>query len=242
MLGYLAADEVDDDLAYQVLGTMGNTLADLGESDNVLVVSMLRCFCRIVPGLQPNSRYHAHLFWVAIAILQLGYIPLFAAALELLLVCLRGMPTDRPLIDTLLAARSFAGDPARKLDEIAGVSFETDPGFSFVGVVYKGVRHPSTKKLAMECMLELLKMIVKTTKPDAAVVEGRTRGIGGKGALVEDGVALFMALLPLSSPDSQETKALIELVAGGGSVDRDRSVMDYLTISYASLKLCVELY
>lgn len=230
VLGYLACEEVDDDLVYQILVAMSTTLAHFSESDNILLVSMLRCLCRIIPGLLPESRYAASLFWLAIAVLQLGYIPPFAAALELLLVSLRAIKFDHPLVDTLLAARSMAGEPARKLDQIGGVSFETDPGFSLVGVLYKGVRHPSTKKLAVECMMELLRVIVRTTKHVAPVMDGKTRGIGGRGTLVEDGIGLFMALLPMLSSSLDDTKGLMDLVGGKGN-DAEGSVMEYLTIS-----------
>jgi neurofibromin 1 len=221
VLGHLAQDEVDDDIVYQILVAMSTTLVHYSETDNVLLVSMLRCLCRIIPGLTPDSRYAGSLFWLAIAILQLGHIPPFAAALKLLLVSLRHMTFKGPMVDTLLEARTVAIEPARRLDSIAGVAFDSDPGFSFVGVVYKGVRHPGTRRLAVEVMVELLKVCQKT------------RVLGPKGRKVaEDGVGLFMALLPLlAGTGEEEVKGLFSVVGEelqGGVADL--KVLDLLTL------------
>jgi len=220
VLGYLAADEVDDDMIYQILVAMGTTLIHFTESDNILLIAMLRCLCRITPGLLPESRYAASLFWLAVGVLQLGYIPPFAAALELLLVALRSMTLTEPMMDSLLEARAVAVDAANRLDQVAGVSFESDPGFSFVGVIYKGVRHPSTRKLAVEVMRELLKTCQNTTPA------------GAKGRMVcEDGVGFFMALLPLVAGNEAELRGLMKVVGveWEGEVSRMK-VLDLLTL------------
>ena len=224
VLGHLAADEVDDDIVYQILVAMGTTLVHFAETDNVLLIAMLRCLCRIIPGLVPDSRYAASLFWLAIGIMQLGYIPPFAAALELLLVSLRSMTFTGSMMDTLLETRLVAAEQARQLDQVAGVSFESDPGFSFVGVIYKGVRHPSARKLAVEVMLELLKTCQRANTSEP---KGR--------AVCEDGVGFFMALLPLVAGDEQEMRGLMHAagVAWDGDVTKMK-VLDLLALPWVA--------
>jgi hypothetical protein len=91
VLGQLASEEVDDDLVYQILVAMSTTLGHYSESDATLVISMLRCLSRIISGLLPDSRYAGSLFWLAVGVCQLGYIPVFSAALELMKASLRSM-------------------------------------------------------------------------------------------------------------------------------------------------------
>jgi len=220
VLGHLASDEVDDDLVYQILVAMSSTLSHFTESDQILVISMLRCLSRIVPGLLPGSRYAACLFCLAVGFLQLSYIPLFAASLELMLVALRAIDASAPqeysLVELLLNARQRVGDPALKLDQVCGVSFDTDPCFSLVAVVFKGVRHPSTGKLAMEVLMELLQL-----SSARAFIDDVTPGIA------PSGVPFFVALLPAIAGAPADLKALF---AAGGMDVADGSVQDLSTL------------
>lgn len=219
VLGHLATDEVDDDLVYQILVAMSTTLAHFTESDNVLLISMLRCLSKIIPGLLPESRYPGSLFWLAIGVLQLNYIPPFSAALELLQVtlkCIVALAPTTPLISLLLTTRNSVGEPAGKLDQVSGVSFDNDICFSLVGVIFKGLRHPSIRDLAMEVLMEFLRLSAANTLDP--VSQGQANGAdrsndssrrGSKKDLVpEDSVAFFMALLPVVAGQPEELKAL----------------------------------
>jgi neurofibromin 1 len=223
VLGHLASDEVDDDTVYQILVAMSTTLAHFSETDNTLLVAMLRCLCRIIPGLLPDSRYATSLFWLGIGVLELGHIPPFAAALELIVVSLRAVSDLGPLVDVLLQARAPAEEPARRLDQFAGVDFDLDPGFSFVAVLYKGIRHPGTRKLAVEAMAALLTDIVKTTPPDISDDAGANGGGAGRlrprGKVVEDAVGLLVALLPVlaAPPGSSGSTTMAQ---GGEAVEK----------------------
>ncbi|OCF79181.1 neurofibromin 1 [Kwoniella mangroviensis CBS 8886] len=200
VLGYLASDEVDDDLVYQILVAMSTTLSHFQEGDSVLLISMLRCLSRIIKGLLPDSRYAASLFWLAVSILQLGYIPLFAPALELMNSSLKAVSeTTTPhsilcgkdLMDFILDTRRGITDQAKKLDQISGVSFETDVTFALVAIIYKGIRHPSTKKMTIESLMELLRLSAEPARPN-----------GEDELLVSSGsIAYFIALLstPIAS-------------------------------------------
>ncbi|WVQ63868.1 uncharacterized protein L199_002024 [Kwoniella botswanensis] len=197
VLGYLASDEVDDDLVYQILVAMSTTLSHFQEGDSVLLISMLRCLSRIIKGLLPDSRYAASLFWLAVSILQLGYIPLFAPALELMSSSLKAVSeTTTPhyilrgkdLMDFILDTRRGITDQAKKLDQISGVSFDTDLTFALVAIIYKGIRHPSTKKMTIESLMELLRLSAEPARPN-----------GEDELLVSSGsIAYFIALLSTS--------------------------------------------
>ncbi|WWC73068.1 uncharacterized protein I206_107033 [Kwoniella pini CBS 10737] len=194
VLGYLASDEVDDDLVYQILVAMSTTLSHFQEGDSVLLISMLRCLSRIIKGLLPDSRYASNLFWLAVSILQLGYIPLFAPALELMnasLVAVSETTTPhqilrgKDLMDFLLDTRRSITEQAKKLDQVSGVSFETDLTFALVAVIYKGVRHPTTKKLTIDSLMALLSLSAEPARPN-----------GEDEMMVSPGsIAYFIALL-----------------------------------------------
>ncbi|KAJ2888527.1 Ras GTPase activating protein ira2, partial [Coemansia aciculifera] len=84
LLGRLAAhDEVDDDLLYQTLATLRGALASFGETDESLPISVLLCLVNMVGNLPPDSSYLASLFWVGIAVMQMGHLPLYKVGLSL---------------------------------------------------------------------------------------------------------------------------------------------------------------
>ena len=177
---------------------MGSTLQQLTEADNILMVSMLRCLAQVIPGLMEGSRYAHSLFWLAVAVLQMGYIPLFGGALELLLSALRSVEpsiVDSSLMEVLLQGRSESEESSVKLDDFSGVSFETDFSFSIVAIILKGVRHPTTRKVAIETLTEFLRIACLPSGKEADDVKRK--------AVRSQGVAFFMALLP-SVTGSQE--------------------------------------
>ena len=221
VLGHLACDEVDDDLVYQILVALGSSLQHLTENDNLLVTSMLHCLARIVPGLLPTSRYPICLFWLSVGVLQLGYIPLFGAALELFVAAL-GTVSDSvtlgPMTELLMEGRP-EDESCRKLDQIAGVSFGTDVAFSLVAIVFKGVRHPSTRKSTIDAMLLLLKLSSKSPAQAEA-----------KGMVSEGGVPFFMALLPVLSSSPDELGGLWKAAALEGPASGDLNNIAMLNI------------
>jgi neurofibromin 1 len=226
ILGYLASDEVDDDLVYQVLVAMSTTLSHLSDTDTVLLTSMLRCLSRIIPGLLPDSRYATSLFWLAFAVAEMGYIPLFGTALELMHTAIKALDGDERVdrvMDHLLEFRHSMGEPARKIDQIAGISFEQEPSFGIIGILFKGFRHPSTRKAAIDVALELLRLTTHNTGPvpedEAALIP-------------KSSVAYFVALLPVLAGDVDELKNLF--IAAGLEV-KDESLLDLGTLSVLSV-------
>jgi neurofibromin 1 len=217
---------MDDDLIYQILISLSNTLMHFQESDTVLIVSMLRCLARVIPGLLPDSRYAPTLFWLAVAVLQLSYIPLYAPALELLLTTLGHLDSQQYFVDglfgNLLDVRKAVGDSARKLDQLCGINLDTNAGFSLVAILYKGVRHPNTRKLTIATLTEFLRLSAKAPRavPDDEPLIG------------PQSVAFFTALLPIAASSPDDLKALF--VAAGVDVV-DEAVKDLSTLSVFQL-------
>lgn len=206
VLGYLASDEVDDDLIYQILVAMSTALSRFIESDSILIASMLRCLSCIIPGLLSDSQYVTSLFWLAIGVLQLGYIPLFAPGLQLMITALRSINTISngmqftELMEFLLNARRTVTDQVKKLDQVSGVSFDTEFTFSLIAIIYKGVRHPSTKKLTTEVLLELLQLAANPGESSA----------GDGTVVIPSGVAYFVALISISASSGDELKGVFK--------------------------------
>ena len=199
---------------------MITTLLHFTEQDQALVVSMLQCLARVIPGLLPTSRYAANLFWLSVSFLQLSYIPLFAASLELMLISLRAIsasaPQEQGLVEMLMEARKGLGDPARKLDQVCGVTFDTDPCFSLVAVIIKGVQHPTARTLATEVLIELLRIsTARRSTEDKAP------------SIAPSGLAFFVTLLPVVAGSSTDLKSLF---AVGGMEVSDTSVNDIATL------------
>ena len=53
-------------------------------TDRTLIEAIIMCLTRLQPLLHADSPIHHHLFWVAISVLQLDEVALYAAGLALL--------------------------------------------------------------------------------------------------------------------------------------------------------------
>jgi neurofibromin 1 len=214
VLGCLATEEVDDDLVFQVLVALSSVLNHYTDADATLVVSMLGALSRV--GVMENSRYSMCLFWLAVGILQMRHIPLFTTGLDLLsasLETMRAGTSQRGLAEALLESRAGAGEAARRLDQLAGVSFETDVHFSLLAVVWKGVLHPSTRQRTIDVLLLLLRMAGEGQGP---------RDVG-------EGVAYFVGLLPVMVGAGEVER--LYAAAGLQRVEEDEEVLGRLSIS-----------
>lgn len=202
-LGYLAQDDVDDDVVYQIVVALSGAFGSFHEDDTVPVVSMLRCLARVMGGLHSDSKYASVLFWIAVSVLQLSYIPLFGPALELLLTTIRHLRATQPsknIFGMLMEARAATGEQANKLDQMCGVNFDTDPYYSLVAIINKGVRHPNTRALTIETLTELLRLSCAEE-----TIEDRDRLMQGRS------VPFFTALLPLSASSPTSVRELLQV-------------------------------
>jgi neurofibromin 1 len=202
VLGSLARDDIDDDLVYQILVALRAALLQFGEANTVLVIAMLRCLSRVVLGLSPESRYASSMFWLSVAVLQLGHLPTYTAGVELLNLSLQAMRAtnffDGNLETVLLQARQAIGDPTRRLDQVAGVSFETSMSFSLAALLYKGLRHPATRTSASSALSTLLELSTETVDKDARLLYPVQLGY-------------FFALIPVLSSTSSDIRKLFTI-------------------------------
>lgn len=202
VLGSLARDEIDDDLIYQILVALSTALQQFTESSAVLVIAMLRCLARVVVGLSTESRYASSMFWLSVGVLQLGHIQTYAAGVELLTLSLQAMRSadvfSNNMESVLLEARQLIGESAGRLDNAAGVSFETSLSFSLAALLSKGLRHPTSRTSASAALSTLLEISTETSSADQS-------------RLGPNRLGYFFALLPVMSNSPSDVRSLFAL-------------------------------
>ncbi|KAI0230569.1 Ras GTPase activating protein ira2 [Massospora cicadina] len=161
VLGCLARGEVDDDLLYQILVALRGALELFDDSDCNLIVSIVLCLSNIIENLPEDSRFLQPMFWLGIAIVQIGHMPLVASAVNLLEVVIRRMNEYamfrlHPPGPVLLAAREPFRLVACKLDQGSGVSFTTNFSFAFAGVMLRGLKQSGTKAATLAVFKSML--------------------------------------------------------------------------------------
>ncbi|KAI5118442.1 hypothetical protein M0805_000576 [Coniferiporia weirii] len=208
VLGTLASSDVDDDLLYQMLVALRSAMKTADESDTQCVVSMLNCICSVVPSLPMSSRYIGTLFWLAVALLQSSHAPFYREANDLLRACIttlhkQGAFKDRGFTATLIEARSSLSDISMQLDQLLGLSFDSDFSFSLAAVVFKGIRRPQLRESAIGVLRCLLTTAVSTmpTLPSEAPVHS-------------DILGYFLALLSVSTTAQSYQQLLQEAHVG----------------------------
>ncbi|KAJ1654692.1 Ras GTPase activating protein ira2 [Dispira simplex] len=150
MLGCLASDEVDDDLLYQVLVTLRGALVAFDEKDTNLVHSIVRCLTKLVDKLPMDSQFLPSMFWLALAIVQIGNVTLFTSGLALMDEVLRALDRhsffdNMEPYQFLLSSRQGFEDTISAIDATHGVNFYTDFSFALATYLIKGLHHPSSK-------------------------------------------------------------------------------------------------
>lgn len=216
VMGTLASSDVDDDLLYQMLVALRNALRQSNEADTQCVVSMLHCVCTFVSTLAENSRYIGPLFWLAVALLESSHAPFFIEANKLLCACVTTLNRheafkERGFVATLLEARTHLDDISMQLDQMLGLSFDSDFSFSLAAIIFKGVRRPSLRASATETLRCLLKTVVSTLPPSA---EDETPIDG-------DALGYVLALLPTSTTPQAFKQLMQDSGAGAAWAQKD---------------------
>ncbi|KAJ1845418.1 hypothetical protein LPJ57_009257, partial [Coemansia sp. RSA 486] len=173
LLGKLAAyDEVDDDLLYQTLATMRGALASLGETDEALPISVLLCLVNMVGNLPPDSSYLASLFWVGIAVMQIGHLALYKVGLSLISKVIRTLDACGAFLPEngegfqhfLMSARVAVEKAADQMDEAVGVSFRYSFCSALSLLLLRGMEDMSTKDEAYEVLLQIIGVVANCRK------------------------------------------------------------------------------
>lgn len=221
VLGCLAQDDVDDDLLYQILVALKGALAIFIETEPNLIISIMMCLTNIIDNLPTDSRYILHLFWLAVALVQIGHPAIFQTAVELLHSVLRALDSrkifaHKTIEQVLLDARIDLEDCAFELDKACGVNFNEYFSFAIAVILLKGLKQCESKDIVYHCLCSFLQIDSKRSVQQGFI---ESRSIG-----------YLAGLLPFIAKDDK----LKELLAVAGVCEMDVENID-LGISKPSL-------
>ncbi|CAH8478803.1 unnamed protein product [Schistosoma turkestanicum] len=163
-----------------------------GQAELYLIEAIIICLTRLLPLLPSDSETHQPLFWVALGILQLDEVTLYAAGLALLeqnLLTLdqNGTFERDSLSCIMMRCREQFILQYKQMDHAVGLSFRDSFHFALVGHLLKGFRHPDVKTVArtIRVLNLLLAIVAKPINRDKYQVS-------------HESIAYLTALLPVS--------------------------------------------
>ncbi|KAG5936007.1 hypothetical protein E4U59_005250 [Claviceps monticola] len=162
VLGYLAKEEVDDDLLYQVLVALRNSVRQCGEDGNSeMLLSIITSLTNLMPKLPSASRYGFQLFWLAISLLRLVPASLFDFTAQFLNAVLKHIGSignvkgDRMVV-LLLQSRTQLEEAVLPLDNAYGIHFEHDTfHFAVCACLVRGLTDTATRSSIKQALLTL---------------------------------------------------------------------------------------
>lgn len=173
VMGYLAREEVDDDLLYQVLVALRSSVSRFDEDDsNDLLVSIVTSLSKMMAKLPSASRYGLQLFWLAIALVRLFPPALFNCAAHFLEAVLSNIGTvgdirGESMVSELLQGRGQIEEAAVPLDEAYGIYFDEETfHLAVCACLSRGLTDTATRPTTMRVLASFLEMT--TWSPDAA--------------------------------------------------------------------------
>ncbi|KAI5862275.1 GTPase [Durotheca rogersii] len=165
VMGCLAREEVDDDLLYQVLVALRNSVGRFGEDGGSdMLVSIVTSLSKMISKLTSPSRYGPQLFWLAISLIRLVPSALFNCTALFLEAVLTNIGTTAELRSNkmsqhLLQGRAQLEDAALALDDAYGVHFSPERfHFAVCVCLSRGLTDPATKGPALRVLSTLLEM------------------------------------------------------------------------------------
>ncbi|KAG6204255.1 hypothetical protein E4U50_005347 [Claviceps purpurea] len=173
VLGYLAKEEVDDDLLYQVLVALRNSVRQCGEDGNSeMLLSIITSLTNLMPKLPSASRYGFQLFWLAISLLRLVPASLFDFTAQFLDAVLKHIGSignvkgDRMVV-LLLQSRTQLEEAVLPLDNAYGIHFEHDTfHFAVCACLVRGLTDTATRSSIKQALLTL-GMIFRSAMPSS---------------------------------------------------------------------------
>ncbi|KAI1496424.1 GTPase [Biscogniauxia marginata] len=166
VMGCLAREEVDDDLLYQVLVALRNSIARYGDdTSSGMLCAVISSLSKMISKLTSASRYGLQLFWLAISLVRL--VPtalLFNLTAVFLEAVLTNIGTSSELRSDkmahyLLQGRGQLEEATLPLDDVYGVHF-TPENFHFAvcACLVRGLTDPVTKSSALRALATFLEM------------------------------------------------------------------------------------
>lgn len=169
VMGFLAREEVDDDLLYQVLVALRNSVTNFGEDDDSeMLVSIIASLSKMITKLPSASRYGLQMFWLAISLLRLVPPSLFSYTAGFLNSVLTNIGTvgnvkGKNMALLLLQSRYQLDEAALPLDEVYGIHFsEENFHFAVCACLVRGLTDAGTRPAAIRVLSTFLEM--STTK------------------------------------------------------------------------------
>ncbi|KAL9565336.1 hypothetical protein ACKAV7_010425 [Fusarium commune] len=175
VMGCLAREEVDDDLLYQVLVALRNSVNRFGEDHNSeMLVSIVTSLSKMMAKLPSASRYGLQLFWLAMSLVRLVPATLFNCTAQFLEAVLANISTSEEfrgdsMASLLLQGRAPLDEAALPLEEIYGIHFEEETfHLAVCACLARGLTDTMTRQITMRVLSSFLEMMT-------ANVEGREK-------------------------------------------------------------------
>ncbi|KAK3683544.1 hypothetical protein B0T22DRAFT_468139 [Podospora appendiculata] len=173
VMGCLAREEVDDDLLYQVLVALRNSVGRFGdESNSDMLVAIVTSLSKMMAKLPSASRYGIQLFWLAMSLLRLVPPNLFnctAMFLESVLtnISTSGEMRGNKMVPYLLQGRGQLDDAALPLDDAYGIHFNSETfHFAACACLVRGLTDTVTKATALRVLSTFLEMTTSSSDTD----------------------------------------------------------------------------
>jgi hypothetical protein len=181
VLGILMGDHLDNEFFYQILVALKRAIKASPEGNCTVVLSMLRCLRRLIPGLTQYSPYLCGVFWFSAALLQTGHLPYYMESMHLIRVVLETLQGQlafsvNDLISVLLQGRSFFDDELAVFDKLSGFSFIDELSFSLsIGfLLYSVTQHQTLRQTAGDVIRAILCIIARSGRVES-VARASTR-------------------------------------------------------------------
>lgn len=163
VMGCLAREEVDDDLLYQVLVALRNSVSRLGDENNGdMFISIVTSLSQMMSKLPSASRYGMQLFWLAISLLRLAPPGLFNCTAQFLEAVLTNISTlgglrGDDMAGVLMHSRIPLEDAALPLDDAYGIYFSHEHFHAAVcACLSRGLTDSTTRQAALRVLSSLL--------------------------------------------------------------------------------------
>ncbi|KAH6971880.1 hypothetical protein BKA56DRAFT_677938 [Ilyonectria sp. MPI-CAGE-AT-0026] len=176
VMGCLAREEVDDDLLYQVLVALRNSVGRFGEDHNSeMLVSIVTSLSKMMAKLPSASRYGLQLFWLAMSLVRLVPANLFSCAALFLEAVLANISTGEDfrgakMVPLLLQGRTPLDEAALPLEDVYGIHFTHDTfEFAVCACLSRGLTDTTTRQTAMRVLSSFLEMTTWSSNPNTSV-------------------------------------------------------------------------
>ncbi|KAK4190313.1 neurofibromin [Podospora australis] len=187
VMGCLAREEVDDDLLYQVLVALRNSVGRFGDDTNSdMLVAIVTSLSKMMAKLPSASRYGLQLFWLAISLLRLVPSNLFNCTAQFLESVLTNISTSgdmrgEKMVPYLLQGRNQLEEAALPLDDAYGIHFNNENfHFAACACLVRGLTDTVTKATALRVLSTFLEMTTSPLSSSSAIPPPvETGGDGG---------------------------------------------------------------